>query len=70
MITAPAPGLEHFGEVLQPLFGESAPARRNFTSGRALVDLLANPYAMSHEPARQEKITDATQRTRINLDVT
>ena len=45
------------------LFGESAPACRNVTAdSRAL--------AMCHKPAREEKNTDATQPTRINLEPT
>jgi hypothetical protein len=49
--------------MFQPLLGESAPARRKVAATGAL--------AMCHEPARQEKNTDAgTQRTRINLDAT
>jgi hypothetical protein len=49
--------------MFQPLFGESAPACGNVTAtSRAL--------AMCHKPAREEKNTDATQRTRINLEAT
>jgi hypothetical protein len=52
--------------MLQALLGESAPACRNVTVGRTWASLLA----MSHKSARQEKNTDATQRTRINLEAT
>jgi hypothetical protein len=45
--------------MFQPLFGESAPACSNLAaSSRAL--------AMCHEPAREEKNTDAGDATRTN----
>jgi hypothetical protein len=52
--------------MLKALLGESAPACRNFMADRTSASLLA----MSHKSARQEKNTDATQRTRINLEAT
>src|SRR5512139_3722144 len=63
MIAAPAPGLEHVGEVLQPLFGERAPARRNVTAASAVL-------TMCHEPARKERTRtrDATHTNQFRRD--
>jgi hypothetical protein len=50
--------------MFQPLLGERAPAC-------SYIAATSRALAMCHEPAREEKNTDAgTQRTRINLDVT
>jgi hypothetical protein len=49
--------------MFQPLFGESAPACCN-------VAATSRALAMCHKSAREEKNTDATQRTRINLEAT
>ena len=73
MITAPAAGLEHFGEMLQALLGEGAPACRDVaanshgTGGRE-IGLLA----MCHEPARQGKTRtrgDATHTNQFRRDM-
>src|SRR3981189_3483731 len=48
MITAPAPGLEQFGEMIEPLLGQRAPA---------VEDLLAPRHVQSlcHEKVRKEE---------------
>src|SRR5438270_13822319 len=47
VIAPPAPGLEQFGEMFQPLLGKAAPARNNIAT--------CPVYTMCHEPARKEK---------------
>src|SRR4030088_169088 len=63
VIAAPAAGIEQFGEVLQPLLGERAPACNN-------VAATCHVCSMCHESARKEKERTRTQRGTNQLDVT
>ena len=62
VITAPAAGLEQFGEVIEPLLGKSAPAPDNVATARHV-------QSMCHEPARRRK-TDADATGTNQLDAT
>ena len=48
VIAPPAPGLEQFGEIFQPLLGKIAPARNNIAATCPVC-------MMCHKPARKEK---------------
>ena len=48
VIAAPAPGLEQFGEIFQPLLGKVAPARDNIAATRHIC-------MKCHKSARKEK---------------
>ncbi|MFK4621024.1 hypothetical protein ABIF50_004330 [Bradyrhizobium diazoefficiens] len=53
--------------MLQPLFGENAPACRDLTATSRAANKIANRLlAMCHGPARQEKNTDAGDATHTN----
>ena len=61
MIAAPAPGLEQFGEMIEPLLGQRAPAVEDLLSPRQILSLC-------HEKVRKEKNGRKTQRINPSPD--
>src|ERR1700743_430852 len=63
VIAAPAPGFEQFGEMLEPLLGQRAPAVKDFLRARYVRSLC-------HEKVRKEENGRETQRiTPVPIDI-
>ena len=62
VIAAPAPGLEQFGEVIEPLLGQRAPAVENLLAPRHV-------HSLCHEKVRKEENGRKTQRINPSPDL-
>src|SRR5579863_7713615 len=58
---APAPGLEQFGKIFEPLLGKGAPPRHNIAAS-------CRARLMCHDPARQKRDAKATKTNQLKRE--